>query len=203
VSVSGHKHRGQVPDPGSPQDRRLLPGHGWGRRRRPTDREAPAEAATASVTCLKPPSRYAPGADGPCGPGAAPDGVTPADISALSLESVGHSSLVTEDHREVSPVSRGVLSQPLSGPLQAGLRLLPDPLPAAPCGRLTAAVPGRRTSSREGNGLTTFRRRNPREGVGGVSPPVARHLRGRSSEPPNLATYHFGPSLSAPWACLK
>ena len=38
-------------------------------------------------------------------------------------------------------------------------------------------------------------------GLGRASTPVARHLRRGSSEPPNRATYHFGPGLSAPLAC--
>src|SRR5262249_44387679 len=41
---------------------------------------------------------------------------------------------------------------------------------------------------------------NPR-GLGPASTPVARHLRRVSSEHPDLATYRFGPSLSAPLAC--
>ena len=45
--------------------------------------------------------------------------------------------------REVSPLSGGVMSQPLSGPLPAGLRFLPRPLPAAPSARLAARFPSR------------------------------------------------------------
>src|SRR5262249_1723787 len=91
---------------------------------------------------------------------------------------------------------RGVISQPLSGPLQPGFRFLPRPLPAAPSARLTAGLP-----SREDDGLTTLHRKNPR----GLSPaltPVALHLRRMTLQHPDLATYHFGPSLSAPLACL-
>jgi hypothetical protein len=40
-----------------------------------------------------------------------------------------------------------------------------------------------------------------RRGLGPASTPVAQHLRRRSSETPDLATYLFGPSLSAPLAC--
>ena len=58
--------------------------------------------------------------------------------------------------REVSSLSRGVMSQPLSDPLQAGLRFLPRPLPAAPSAHLAARLP-----SREDDGLTTLHRRNP------------------------------------------
>jgi hypothetical protein len=53
----------------------------------------------------------------------------------------------------------------------------------------------------ERNGLTTFRGYNRNGELGGVSPPVAPHPRARSSEPRNLATYRFGPSLSASLAC--
>jgi hypothetical protein len=150
---------------------------------------------TASTACLGPPSRYAPGADGPCGPGAAPGRVAPADLSAWPLESVSHGSLVTEDRREGSPLAGGVMFQPLSGPLQAGLRLLPAPLPAAPSARLAARFP-----LRGGYGLTTLRRRNPawvrpRLDAGGATwAPDEFGASGPGHAP-------FGPSLSAPWAC--
>ena len=106
---------------------------------------------------------------------------------------------VRQHPREVGPLSRGVMSpqaQPLSGPLQAGLRFLPRPLPAAPSARLTAGLP-----SREDDGLTTLHRENPR-GLGPALTPVALHLRRGTLQPPDLATYHFGSSLSAPLACL-
>src|SRR4051812_50138448 len=91
------------------------------------------------------------------------------------------------------------MSQPLSGPLQAGLRFLPRPFPAAPSAHLTAGLP-----SREDDGLTTLHRRTPR-GLGPALTPVARHLRRMSLQHPDLATYRFGPSRSAPWArlCLR
>jgi hypothetical protein len=97
---------------------------------------------------------------------------------------------------EVGSLSRGVISQPLSDPLRAGLRFLPRPLPAAPSARLAAGLP-----SREDDGLTTLHRRNPR-GLGPALTPVALHLRRMSLQHPDLATYRFGPSLSAPLACL-
>jgi hypothetical protein len=53
----------------------------------------------------------------------------------------------------------------------------------------------------ERNGLTTFREWNRHGELGGVSPPVARRPRARSSESRNLATHRFGPSLSASLAC--
>jgi hypothetical protein len=78
---------------------------------------------------------------------------------------------VRQHPREGSSLTRGVMSQPLSGPLRAGLRFLPGPLPAAPSTHLTAGLP-----SREDDGLTTLHRRNPR-GLVPASTPVARHLR--------------------------
>ena len=92
------------------------------------------------------------------------------------------SSHVRPHQREVGPLSRGVMSQPLSDPLQAGLRLLPRPLPAVPSARLAAGLP-----SREGYGLTTLHHGNPR-GLGPAYTPVAHHLRRVSSEHPDLAT---------------
>src|SRR5262249_54222091 len=68
--------------------------------------------------------------------------------------------------------------------------------PAAPSAHLTAGLP-----AREDDGLTTLHRRNPR-GLGPALTPVALHLRRMSLQHPDLATYLFGPSLSAPLACL-
>ncbi len=60
-------------------------------------------------------------------------------------------------HGEVCPLSGGVRFQPLSGPLPAGLRFLPDPLPAVPSVALASRLP-----RGEDDGLTTFRRGNAR-----------------------------------------
>ena len=125
----------------------------------------------------------------------AKDHCSPADRSA-SLPNAGWLTVHARRHqREVCSLSGRVMSQPLSGPLPTGLRLLPRPLPAAPSTRLAARFP-----RREDYGLTTLRHGNLR-GLGPASTPVARHLRRGSSEPRDLATYLFGPSLSAPWAC--
>src|SRR5262249_56905330 len=53
----------------------------------------------------------------------------------------------------------------------------------------------------EDGGLTKFHRKIPR-GLGPALTPVALHLRRMTLQHPDLATYHFGPSLSAPLACL-
>ena len=64
---------------------------------------------------------------------------------------------MNEDQREVSPFSREVMSpeaaQPLSDPLQIGIRLLPPPIPAVPWTTLASRFP-----LREDDGVTTFRR---------------------------------------------
>src|ERR1700733_14219269 len=88
--------------------------------------------------------------------GAAPAGIFAADISACLPESVGRGPLVTEHPREVSPLSRrgDVVrgrTHPLSDPLQAGLRFLPHPFPAASSASLAVGLP-----SRGGDGVTSF-----------------------------------------------
>src|SRR4051812_31088556 len=133
------------------------------------------------------------------GPGAAPASISAADISALPPESVGQGSLVTEDHREVSPVSRGVMlpeAQPLSGRLQAGVGLLPDPLPAAPWARLAVRFPWR-----EDDGLTTLHRCT-KGGEGRSCSPVVRHLRRGMLEPPDLTTHLLVQAYQHLWLVL-
>src|SRR5262249_60556704 len=92
------------------------------------------------------------------GSSTSPSHCGPADISA-SLPNAGWLTFPARQHPgEVCPLARGVMlpcAQPLSSPLPAGLRLLPDPLPAAPSAHLAARFPGR-----EDYGLTTFRQRN-------------------------------------------
>ena len=126
----------------------------------------------------------------------------PADISALLPKAGWLSSPVRPHQREVCSLAGRVMSpgvaQPLSGRLPTGLRLFPPPLPAVLSGHLTTSLAVRR---QQHNGLTTFRKWNTLGGLGRVSPPVVRHLRRRSSEPPNLTTCLFGPSLSASLAC--
>ena len=97
---------------------------------------------------------------------------------------------------EVRSLSRGVMSQPLSDPLQAGLRFLPRPLPAAPSAHLAAGLP-----SREDDGLNTLHRGNPR-GLGPASTPVARHLRRMSEQHPDLATYLLVQACQHLWLVL-
>src|SRR6516162_11494352 len=88
--------------------------------------------------------------------GAAPAGISAADISDCLPLSVGQGSLVTEHPREVSPLSqRGDVirgrTHPLSDPLQTGLRFLPRPFPAVSSASFAVSLP-----SRGGNGVTSF-----------------------------------------------
>ena len=70
----------------------------------------------------------------------------PADRSA-SLPNAGWLTVHARRHqKEVCPLSRGVMSQPLSGLLPAGLRLLPPPLPAVPSASLASRFPGGETT---------------------------------------------------------
>ena len=77
----------------------------------------------------------------------------PADISALLPNAGWLSSHVRPHQREVSPLARGVMLQPLSSPLRTGVRFLPDPLPAAPSVALASRLP-----HGENYGLTTLHR---------------------------------------------
>src|ERR1039457_6561238 len=61
-------------------------------------------------------------------------------------------SLVTRDHKDVCPLSREVISQPLSTRLQDGVRFFLVPNPAPPWTDLAAFCP-----RRERYGVTTFR----------------------------------------------
>src|SRR6478736_443591 len=90
------------------------------------------------------------------GLGAAPAGISAADISACLPQSVGQGPLVTEHPREVSPLSRrgDVVrgrTHPLSDRLPSGIGLLPHPPSAASSASLAVGLP-----SRGGNGVTSF-----------------------------------------------
>jgi len=97
---------------------------------------------------------------------------------------------------EVCPLSRGANLEPLSAPLQSGLRFLHHPLPAPSSAYLTAHFPFPGKIRAYHVPLTYLS-----DGLGAVSPPVALHLRERSGEPLILSTCLFGSSLSAPLAC--
>src|SRR3954449_10241699 len=121
-------------------------------------------------------------------PGAAPAGISAADISACLPESVGRGSLVTEHPREVSPLSRrgNVVrgrTHPLSGRLPAGVRFLPHPFPAVSSAPFAVGLP-----SRGGDGVTSFIS-SITPGEGRAFRPGARHPGRGTLQPPPLATY--------------
>jgi hypothetical protein len=109
-----------------------------------------AQAITNAPRGTRPPwqrpSRYAPGADGPYSrpsslrecqsgarPRAAPASIAAADMSARLPESVDQGSLVTEDPREVSPLSRRgdvVLHRQVGRPLLLGRPLVVEDSPS-------------------------------------------------------------------------
>src|SRR5262249_61148569 len=83
------------------------------------------------------------------------------------------------------------VAHPLPGRLGAGFRFFPRPFPAAPWAPLASRCPlrgGRRAYHVPPMCLG---------GEGRSSSPVVRHLRRWSSEPPDLTTCRFGPSVSA------
>src|SRR5437763_14513802 len=80
--------------------------------------------------------------------GAAPAGISAADLSACPPESVGRGSLVTEHPREVSPFSRrgDVVrgwTHPRSDRLPNGIGFLPHPSSAASSASLAVRLPSR------------------------------------------------------------
>jgi hypothetical protein len=88
-------------------------------------------------------------------------------VSHQVIRSVSH--LATVDQTEVCPLSRGVMSQPLSGPLQPGVRFLRHPLPAPSSAFLAVYLPAQKNWQRYG--LTVFPACHMTE-VGSVYSPV-------------------------------
>ena len=84
---------------------------------------------------------------------------------------VSVSRLATKDQLEVCSLSRGVMFQPLSGPLQPGIRFLQPPIPAQPTAFLAVRLP-KPTALGQPYGLTTFPARY-KTGLGPAYSPVA------------------------------
>ena len=108
--------------------------------------------------------------------------------------------LVPRHRREVCPLARrvmlpGHLAQPVSSPLQGGIRFFPTPIPAPPLVGLTAFLPFLR---KEQYGLTTFHTSTMDE-VGSACSPVARHLRETIRERLHLATSLVGQACQPLW----
>ncbi len=119
--------------------------------------------------------------------------------SAFPLEGGSSNFLVTGHLLEVGPLSRGAKLEPLSNPLQVGLRFLQHPLPAALSVCLTACfLIG--LSMRE---LRAYYvpREYPMDGLGLASPPVVLSSAVAENVTTTPAHEPFGPSLSASLAC--
>ena len=107
----------------------------------------------------------------------------PAEDSAVICIAplIGSSSFLVNPHRrEVSSLSRRVMLQPVSVPLQGGLRFFPTPIPASPWVDLTAFLP---SYGKERYGLTTFRTVDT-NGLGALCPPVVLGVHDRVVERP-------------------
>src|SRR4051794_4671964 len=130
--------------------------------------------------------------------GAAPAGISAADISACLPLSVDRGSLVTEDQREVCALSGRVIS-PDGSTLIWSVTDQPSLSPSSFTRRPISV-------SDESLSLAGRRRAYPvsprcRGGEGRSYPPVVRHLRRAIDEPSNRTTCRLGPSVSAPFAC--
>ena len=102
------------------------------------------------------------------------------------------------DHEEVCSLSRRVMLQPVSRPLQPGLRFFPVPVPAPPWADLAACCP-----RRERYGVSTFRLQKY-VGLGACYRPggiwvTKTYLPGRCSH----LQHRFGASVVATSACFS
>src|SRR5271157_1089449 len=112
--------------------------------------------------------------------------------------SVGQGSLVTEDQREVCPLSGRVISpggSTLIRSITDRHSLSPSSFTRRPIGFSyeSLSLAGKTT------GLPRFA--DVPRWEGRSSPPVVRHLRRGTDEPPSLTTCRFGPSVIASSAC--
>ena len=88
----------------------------------------------------------------------------------IHIQARSVSRLATKDQLEVCPLSRGVMLQPLSEPLQPGIRFFQPPIPAQPTASLTVRLP-KSTAFRRPYGLTAFPARY-KTGLGPAYSPV-------------------------------
>jgi hypothetical protein len=95
--------------------------------------------------------------------------------------------LVSRHRREVSPLARRVMLQPVSAPLQGGLRFFPPPYPHRH--RLAFRL-SYFPSGKERYGLTTFRKVD-RNGLGALSPPGALRVHDRVLSRPGTRSGAF------------
>ena len=129
--------------------------------------------------------------------GAAPAGISAADISACLPESVDQGSLVRRHQREVRPLSRRVISSEgstLIRPIPGRHSLPPSSSARHPISNLLAEGLPRE----EDDGLTTFHGCTT-DGLGSASPPMARQRRQGNREPLHLAIYLLVQACQRHW----
>jgi hypothetical protein len=115
--------------------------------------------------------------------------------SAFPRITIGQSSLAMNDRTEVCPLSRRAMFQPVSRPLQPGIRFLRIPLPTAPTAFLAVRLP---------LPAALWAYPVPHESPSGADPsssPAADCPWWPSIQRPLLTAYRFGSSLSARLAC--
>jgi hypothetical protein len=94
--------------------------------------------------------------------------------------------LAIQDPSEVSPLSGRAKIEPLSGPLQIGIRFFRHPIPTRPRAR-SRGRPS--TFLWERMGLPRSTRVPVQKDVGSALPPAVQHLRGEISRPSDLTAY--------------
>lgn len=117
--------------------------------------------------------------------------------SALPRTTIGQSSLTMNDRAEVCPLSRGAMFQPLSRPLQSGVRFFRIPLPTAPTAFLMVRLP---------LPAALWAYPVPPKSPSGADPsssPAAGRPWWPSFQRPLHTAYRFGSSLSARLACQR
>jgi len=111
--------------------------------------------------------------------------------------SMGSTCLFSENHlTEVCPLSRGMMLQSLSLPLQQGLRFLRSHLPADHSAIVTTGLPSSLWKVWRPTGLPSSVNVTSSD-LGPVYPPVELHPCGLSRKKTNLSTCHFGLGSSA------
>jgi len=124
---------------------------------------------------------------------------TDASIRTSPSEQGSVSHLATVDQTEVCPLSRGVMSQPLSGPLPPGIRFFRRPIPAQSTAFLTVRLPAK--PHWQPYGLTTFPICHT-TGLGSAYSPVAFATTYRDTQARQLTTYLLVSAYQQLWHLL-
>ncbi len=141
------------------------------------------------------PARYSSGAAA-CFQGRPHRRALPPPTSACLHKRLTELSRAARPEGSLPPCGCGVRSQPLSGRLPGGVRLLPHPLPAPASVGLAASLP-----RRDEDGFTTFRR-CPVRRLGRASPPGERRPRAASSECRSLSPCLLAQACQPLWPVI-